>query len=284
MRSFDIQAGHVGGRMTIIAAPRIRSSHAAPVGGQSSAAAHDASALLDAVYAKLSESPTGARIVADLKRHHVPINVLPDEAAHSRMSKGALAEFDPRTGRITVPLSVMTDAEQGALLLAHEGTHANDWYSEHSSRIGGLVSTAFGSVGSALLAPFHLENPATAAVDHSRRKAMDDEVRAYTAQAHVEDELGVPAYFMADYGHTDSGAIATPEAIRSQLAEIPLYQDRGGMRVVRAGSMALLLSAVSLLAVDGAALLLRRELPVVPFAALAGAAAIGMTVQDWATH
>lgn len=244
----------------------------------------DSDALVRAAKKRLAQSSIGAEIVQGLRKHAVPIDVLSDDIFYAKYTDGIRGLFDPRTGRITVPISSMVDPAQGAIMLAHEGTHAVEWHSHRGGRVGAFVREITLGVWAAAQAPLHLANPVTAAVDSGRRRAVDGEVRAYTVQARVADALGVQAYGLADFGHNDDGTMSSEEQVRARIEQVPIYQERGTMRTVRAGATAVFLAGISLSAAEGVAMLTHRRLPTVPVYAAAGAAAVMLTAHDWITH
>lgn len=258
-----------------------RSGHAP--GASSSAAAGDSALIADAMQV-LSRSATGAAIVEGLNEQDVPIVVLPDNEFFTRYPDGMIGLYDPRFGKIVVPRSALSDPAQGAIMLAHEGTHAINSHDQAGGHVVGIFLDAFRSIGDAFNAALHLDNPATAAVDGGRGRAVDDEVHAYITQARVEDELGIKAERIADFGHNPDGSLASEKQARSRIAEVDIYREIGPMRTARVSIHAMLVSCIGLLAAEAGAAMLGRGLPTGPAAAIAGLSTLGMVAHDWVTH
>ena len=181
--------------------------------------------------ARLSQSPTGAQIMATLDAHHVRIDVLSDADYRARFADGSGAFFDAKTKSITAPAGSFDSPDEGAIMLAHEGTHAVDYFAGHG--LAGSAGSVLRSLATGIIgAPFHMKNPASAAVDALRSTVNDDETVAYRTQAIVEDELHIRSARVSDFGHDDAGALRTPAATKQAIESASLYQLRGGLRMV----------------------------------------------------
>jgi len=210
--------------------------------------------------------------------------VLTSAEFNSRYTDGRAGFFDPKTQTITVGDGDLANADDGAIMLAHEGTHAIDHF-EHHGFVGGMASMMWSMTTGVLGAPFHLKNPATAGVDALRSNVNNEEVTAYMAQAVVEDELHIQEKRVADFGHDDSGALRSKADTKEALAAVSIYQVRGPLRVALTGLTGVLVGGGAVSAVGfGMRKLTGKELPGWASYAAIGALAGAMLLDDVVRH
>lgn len=245
--------------------------------------APNAPALVGAAEKTLSRSPSGAQIVQELNDRDVPIAVLPTQDFFDKYQDGRAGFFDPRTGKITAPVSQFEDPKAGAIMLAHEGTHALDAAQHHGGRFGSIASSLWNGFTAAVTAPLHLENPATAGVDALRSQANDDEVKAYMAQASVEKDLGIRGR-IADYGRNADGSLRSESETRAALEDSSLYQEHGPMRVARTVVVGAAASMAAMAGVSAISGLLHHPISNGVFFGGTAMLTTAMAIEDWATH
>lgn len=176
---------------------------------------------LDVVLAKLESTESGAEVVAWLRAHDMPLDILPD-ATYACARPGFGGSFE--NGRMKIPSGSLNDANWAATLIAHETQHAMD-----GKNIGFALTTVLGALPLAALdgvvGLLHGRNPVSAATERVNVRLRETEVHAYHRQAEVAGQLGLNQSGWS-HGQREDGSVKSDTEIRDKLAKVPLYQSR----------------------------------------------------------
>lgn len=236
---------------------------------------------IDAGIERLAATESGRELAALLRERRDDVVVVDDD--DPVLPEGAGGRWDPNRGKLYMQRDQL-DATGWETLLAHEA--------QHMRSAGGIPQTAVRSLRSvgrgildAVIAPFQLRNPVTAAVDGVRGAfQIDEEARAYHVQAQVAQELGLQGDFLQ---HED-GTPRSEDELREWLLDEPLYAQPPIMRgAVGVGFAWLLGRAGSDLVNRGIrAVAPQSWLARHPIAVTAGGLAVGaaLLVQDVLAH
>jgi hypothetical protein len=204
---------------------------AAPMDATGDAAATAVDPRLERALELASSNPVGAKNVAWLREHGMPIDVYED-SVYQCLMPGSGGSFLPKTGRINIPSSALDDTKWAAVMLTHETRHAMD-----STEAGNAGLKLLGGFPDAIWAGatgiFQGENPATAAVDRFNVDLRYSEMNAYHDGAEVARTLGMK--MGSRFGMHDDGTVMSKQEIRDQLTHEPLYHARTPVRAMMGG-------------------------------------------------
>lgn len=218
-------------------------------------------------------SPTARRVIDELVRDEVAVEVLDRKELRNR-HPGAAAAYDPPRRTLVISRESLAEEhsrERALRTIVHEGVH----YLDH--RDGGFQLGRLRSIGSAMLVgPFagalRRDNPVTAGIDRIQRAQHTTEVNAYRTDAIVARELGQTS--VNGYATTADGSLRSEDDTFRRIQDSRLYGLHGVPRFMVGTALGSLFTAGPVLAADKLLRMRGTNVPAwVPALAMFGSAA-----------